>query len=259
MKIFLRKITLLSLVSLLSSFFLADIPGLSAAQHSSNSTLSKARFKFPRVRNGQPTTGRRRGAGSGSDCSASRGSDNDFQLVALVPTQTEETASGRKTHVWGITIANRPTFWFYVNYPSGSYGEFIFQDLGGNELYSSQPFQIGESPGVIGIQLPESAEPLRQGVFYQWYFKIYCGDPEQTSSDDYVRGWVERTSNLNPPSSPTVEYFSENGVWYDALTYSAHSSGRCISGVTPSASWSELLEQIGLSHLSQTPITQCEP
>lgn len=99
--------------------------------------VTPLKFKLPPK--GAP--GKRADAGSRSGCPVL-----DKHLVALVPA----------TNI-GLTIAERPTFWFYVPYqPSAkSFGKFQLLNEQQKVIYETSTQLIG-TPGIIGINLPKT-------------------------------------------------------------------------------------------------------
>ncbi|MBC6430109.1 DUF928 domain-containing protein, partial [Nostoc sp. HG1] len=176
-------------------------------------------FKQPKLpRNGAPTGRRRAGAGRNPECPSSL-----TRLTALVP------GNGEKSFL-ASTVAENPTFWFYVpELPETTRsGEFILQALDGKNVENvyRTPLSLSGKPGIISINLPlQSQYSLKTNKKYHWYFHIYCGDPQKTSDNFYVDGFVQRevlTHALNSQlkAAKPREYiaYSANNLWYDTLT-----------------------------------------
>ena len=211
-------------------------------------------LKFPR--NGAPV-GRRQGGArrTGTQCP-----DLKTPMTALVP---GEGTSDESISFSAFTVSEFPTFWVYVpQLPSNvRSGEFVFQDEKGNDVYR-MPLTLPEKSGVIGISLPPSPQyALKTDNKYQWYFKVYCGDPQNTSEYFYVKSWVQRvalTSQLESQlkAAKSGEYFAYavNQIWQDALTNLAdmrqiNSGDRALSD-----DWTNLLTSVGLSEFASAPI-----
>jgi len=98
------------------------------------------KFRLP----SKGTPGRRRGAGSREEYCSS-----EEKLVALMP----ETN-------FGLTIAERPTFWFYVPYQGNELeAEFLLEDNEGNKI-DSKIVALNNTPGIVKVSLPENVQPL---------------------------------------------------------------------------------------------------
>ena len=97
-------------------------------------------FRFVLPSGGAP--GKRKDAAS-RDCPVTA-----KPLTALVP----------RTNI-GLTISERPNFWFYMPYQPTSPTEFILLDNKKNLVYKTT-FEVKNTPGIINISLPQNVEPL---------------------------------------------------------------------------------------------------
>ena len=170
-------------------------------------------------------SGRARGGASRGNCPAV-----SKPLTALVPsTQSGEQAKNALNtyeSVWGLTVAEYPTLWFYVPYsltPKLPI-RFVLQDEGGNEVYKTPLTATETQPSIVRFHLPSIA-PLEVGKTYHWYFVIDC-DPDAPVSVD---GWIKRVpmnstfTRKSQKATPLqrVVLYADNGIWYDALTTQA--------------------------------------
>ncbi|MGL5807255.1 MAG: DUF928 domain-containing protein [Xenococcaceae cyanobacterium] len=182
---------------------------------STSSTVStpKDRSNLDFSDTGRP--GQRTAGGSRNNCL-----NPNFSLTALLPS----------SHL-GKTVAERPTFWFYIPLVSRSNlsGEFVLQDEKRNDIYRI-PFQLDRPAvkvaGLIPFSPPETTAPLQSDRPYRWYFKLYCTS-NKSSSPIFVQGWVQRVAleaqvklQLANTTRPDLVY-AEHGIWYDALNYLA--------------------------------------
>ena len=194
--------------------------------------------------------GRRRGGARRDTCP-----DTETQLTALVAAVEVETQTLPETYVGGVATAERPTFWFDVPYrlDNDVTAEFVLQDNSGQDIYRATSTELAiahPTPGIIGVSLPESLDPLTVGQTYQWYFKIYCG----AESPLYVQGGIERIAlepalaNQLSTTSPLeqVALYQTNEIWYDAVSAIAPLYLAQKSDPTISAAWMELLRALGL-------------
>ncbi|MDV2997283.1 MAG: hypothetical protein N4J56_006988 [Chroococcidiopsis sp. SAG 2025] len=189
--------------------------------------------------------GRRTGGGSRSPCSPI-----DPPLTALIP----ETN-------WGNTVAERPSFWFYVPYSpqQAQSGEFVLQTERGEDVYRV-PITLPQTPGVVSLSIPSTEKPLEIDRWYRWYFKLYC--TQQVSAPIFVEGWVRRVA-LTPTlknqllSAKARDYnvYAANGIWYDAIAYLAQLRLNSASAQLD-YEWADLLNAkgVGLEQLQQQPI-----
>ncbi len=206
--------------------------------------VTPLKFKLPPK--GAP--GKRADAGSRSGCPVL-----DKRLVALVPA----------TNI-GLTIAERPTFWFYVPYqPSAkNFGKFQLLNEQQKVIYETSTQLIG-TPGIISINLPRSLETNKR---YQWVFSFIC-DTEASAANVSVSvyGSVERVSlmplrkKLESAKTPQQKMllYAENGLWYDLLTTLINERCQKPQDVQLANSWKELLEQspdVQLKELVGEPI-----
>jgi hypothetical protein len=176
--------------------------------------------------------------------------------------QSASTTPTTSESVYGLTVAERPTFWFYVPYPltSSRPVEFVLQDENGNDVYQTQFTESGTVPGVVGLQLPPTVDPLEVGKRYRWFFLIYC-NPEQPT---FVEGWVERVE-LNPTLKNQLDQattpqqkaalYAEAGVWFEALTTLAELRRQKPNDQALNAQWLKLLQSVGLEAIATEPVT----
>jgi len=184
-------------------------------------------------------------------------------LTALVPVIEDTSDEGNQEFVFGLTAAERPTFWFYVPEPltpTRSF-EFVLEDKQGNQIYKTSFMRSGDFSGVIGIELPPTVEPLEVGKMYHWEFKVYLNRNLPIAVD----GIVQRVA-LEPALETQLEQataqekpdiYAENGIWFNALTSLAEL--RCQNPEDPQllSKWTQLLQDVDLEALAQEPIIQC--
>lgn len=214
-------------------------------------------FQQPKLpRNGAPTGRRRAGAGRNPECPKSLES-----LTALVP------GDGGKS-VLALTVAENPTFWFYIPQVPETVrsAEFVLQaqDSKGVENVYRTPLTLSGKSGIISITLP--AQPqyfLKADKKYHWYFHIYCGDVEKTSDNFYVDGFVQRQvltqaldSQLKAVEPRKYIAYSANNIWYDALTNLGQLRRANSQNTAINKDWVDLLNAIGLQDFAKEPIVQ---
>lgn len=174
------------------------------------------------------------------------------RLTALVPVYSNPEL------VFGTTIAEYPSFLFYVPYSSDfASGEFVLEDEAENQtIYKTS---LTGTPGVVNLRLPSKAAPLKIGKRYHWYFNIYCKKDKQILGD--IEGYVKR-EQLKPALKTQLEkatphqrvtLYAANGIWYEAL--SAASELRRPN--SQDTSWTALLQAVGLNDFATEPRMEC--
>ncbi len=226
----------------------------------SNSVVAEAQFPD----DGAPT-GRRRGGTSRNGCPKL-----NKDLTALVPgKETWKQVNGKPLLVsesfLTSTVANRPTFWVYVpELPENMRaGEFLLQNSAGEDIYKTF-LTLPDKPGIISISLPpDSQYALETGKRYHWYFKVYCGDPQQTSDYYFVDAWIERVpltpafeSQLKAAKPREYIAYAANNFWYDALSNLSDLRRTDGSNAGLMQDWTDRLTELELQDLAQEPIVQ---
>jgi hypothetical protein len=193
---------------------------------------------------------------------ASRGSCDNHQdkkrLTALVPVTSKS--------VWGLTVTEYPTFWFYV--PDALTPEipieFVLQDEEDNYVYKTTFTVPGTQPGIVSLSLSSMKAPLEIGKKYYWTFSIDC-DPQEPSNSIFVKGTVQRVA-MNPALMSQVKaatqrdriaLYAANGIWHEALTTLAELRRTEPGDATLAATWENLLQYVDLQDIAKEPIVQC--
>ncbi|MEP1061689.1 MULTISPECIES: DUF928 domain-containing protein [Cyanophyceae] len=215
----------------------------------------------PRRPLGRPKN-RRFGGASRNGCAAIKADQS--LLTALIPDDE-----------FIYTIAERPTFWFYIPYSAATIAnvKFVLQDAAdpmAQSLYPQSEDVIlpqGKQPGVIGIRLPATSTPLQVGKTYRWTLKVHCGEQSANAEPVYVQGTVERMM-LTPALQRQLQaqrkqpreqmlLYARNGIWYEALTTLAELRRDRPRDPKLLADWQKLLQTIGLQDVSNKPLAPC--
>lgn len=199
--------------------------------------------------------GKRTYAGARTDCPAIA-----KPMTALVP----------PTNI-GLTISERPTFWFYIPYQPTSANpvEFLLINEKNNTVYKTT-LQLTSTPGIISINLPQNVPLLEYGEKYNWVLSFMC-DPANRLNDTFVKGYIERVSinsnlknYLEKASTPRerVLLFAENGIWYDALTLLAEERRKKTKDAQIAKDWKDLLlssegDLTEIKEIVSEPIVSC--
>jgi len=216
-------------------------------------------FNLPPLPPGSAPGGRVRGGAKRGGCPVAKP-----DLTALAPF-TEEANS--VINVWGQTMVDRPSWFFYVPYTKDlPYEvEFVLQDQDSNQIYE-KAIALPDKPGVIRVSLPTTAPALAIDKQYHWFFTINC-DKEKNSPPTFVEGVVQRVQ-LNPSivkelqtTEPLKRYaiYAQNGIWYEALTILAQLRQNNPEDAALQAEWRNLLSSIRLDDIAAEPILSDKP
>ncbi|MCW5312853.1 DUF928 domain-containing protein [Nostoc sp. KVJ3] len=179
--------------------------------------------------NGRP----RGGAGRGRCSSLISLDNNEIPLTAFAPTIQEQSSPSKLDNVspyspykvdivWGQTIEEYPTFWFYLPYVYNKseleYGKFVLLDKEKNIIAGPILVKMpnGNNPSIAKFTLPRNVKPLEVNQEYNWYFSVLC-NPLKASRNPGVTGWIKRIKlPILPPESSS--YYVKQGILYDAVT-----------------------------------------
>ena len=191
-----------------------------------------------------PPSGNRRSGGGGLGVSNQSCRATPHPLTALVPESSQ-----------GMTISDRPTFWFYVPYTAKevSSGEFSLLSRDGRRYIYKATFDLPQTPGIVSIILPSSLNnALQVDEYYHWYLGLNCTQSTITRPDLVIDGWINRVSVL-PEFSVDAEQGNEFS--YDALTDAANQYLATPQNQQIKLSWTNLLSALGLRELAEEPLT----
>ncbi len=166
---------------------------------------------------GDGSPGKTRGAGSRDDKQCSQ--DRPQSLASASTAQVSLSALVPVSHS-GITWSERPIFWVYIPKTSARQIVLSIKEKGAKS-HSQQFVSITGAPGIVGVPLAEDAAPLSIGKTYQWAVVLICGK-RPNPNDPVVTAWISRQKvgqSLDALSvTKKAAQYSEQGVWYDALT-----------------------------------------
>ncbi|MFN6497060.1 MAG: DUF928 domain-containing protein [Nostoc sp. DedQUE01] len=212
-----------------------------------------------------PISGRRTGMGSRDNCPAVT-----TALTALVPLQEEQKVSKQTDKpisaiVGGLTISERPTFWFYVPYTQEltASAEFVLQDSSQNDIYRNA-IAPPPKPSIISISLPSNAS-LQVGKTYHWYLKVLCNQQQTASVPIYVEGDIQRV-NLDSRMmqqlqtavalQQKVAIYAQEGIWFDSLTMLAQMRRKNPHDASVASDWQSLLKSVNLDNVATAPLVK---
>lgn len=232
---------------ILTVILLIGYPSQAVAQEQSSNWIQrginqvKAILGLGEKENGIPRERNLVGSSKRGECSAlATSSNNQFEinqrsLIALIPPTTNPS---RKTEqlpesfqiIWGQTIEEYPSFWFYIPFvyqkSELEYGKFVILDEDRNNVAGPIFFQLpdnnrDEKPRIAKLTLPAKVEGLKiKGLKpnkqYEWFFSILC-DRRKPSRNPSVSGSIERTGE-NLSYLKNYQEYAKFAILYDAMT-----------------------------------------
>ncbi|MGD2183013.1 DUF928 domain-containing protein [Lusitaniella coriacea] len=164
----------------------------------------------------------------------------------------------------GLTAEAHPTFWFRIDGSTDDVTEieFVLADKDGNEIYYTFLEASEINPGIMGITLPSTVDPLEVDGEYQWSVFVYR---EELQQNRWASGFIQRKdpslevageiAAANSGREQAVIY-ARNGFWYDALTQLATLQH---NGSGDPQDWRDLLssEAVRLNSAIDKPILDC--
>ncbi|MEM6251528.1 MAG: DUF928 domain-containing protein [Cyanobacteria bacterium P01_D01_bin.156] len=195
-----------------------------------------------------PTGERTPGGGLGEDVCP----ETPHDLTAITPVT-----------VYGKTLSERPTFWFYMPYTAAEVQKGEFSVLTSNDedwLYRAE-FVLPEQPGLVSITLPPDAiANLEVGERHHWYLKLFCNSTSTAKTNININGWVDRVAATPEMQRQVMDSSPE--VWYDTIARLAdRMKAQRAPGAVKTADciaieqkWGELLESVDLAEFIQTPV-----
>lgn len=199
---------------------------------------------------GTPPTGRQvGGAGRGPICALAQNELGDRlqpikTVKALVPvaptnevadlTESQLTEASLETDiepdfVGGLTVGERPTFWFYLPYtlssetPQNRVAQFVLLDDTDRPVWNELiAIELSDTPRLVEYPL---AYALTMGELYTWHFSVIC-DSDKLSRNPVVRGWIQRvaptpelqTALRNASRFDQYLAYANNGIWFDTIS-----------------------------------------
>lgn len=167
----------------------------------------------------------------------------------------------------GITVAEYPTFLFYIPDAYVEEGELVLLNEEGQEIYK-QTIPLKETNSIITIDLSASPNlpPLEVNKLYSWSFTLIL-DRQDTESIAFVDGWIKRVEPSpdikhqlevsSPEKQPAI--YAANGIWYEALASIAKLRCSSPDNSALASDWQSLLQQVGLKEISGKSLAQCNP
>lgn len=168
------------------------------------------------------------------------------QLVSLVPASN-----------FGLTLAERPTFWVYL--PKTSAQQVVLSLKAGNRHHSQTLIQIAGEPGVIGIKPSDDSPALQVGKTYQWALVLVCGE-RPGPNDPVIVAWVRRVAlpqpqnHFNQEALKQANWYGRQGIWYDTVTALAQAQRSQPDNNAFALTWANFLQLEGLEAIANQPL-----
>lgn len=244
-----RIIAYISLLTL--TLFLGDRYLINSVAGQNIPIKEPLQFKPPN--NGAP-------GGNRSGSSGNTGSRDDCPSV-----KKDITALIPKTN-WGNTLAERPTFWFYIPYQTGRLTLIIKEEQATNPLVRVS-YEVREGGGIMGFSIPETAPALEVNRAYRWRVYFNC-KPNIQPSLTGVEGVVQRVAaneawktKLIPNTSikEQINLYARRGLWYETITKLIELHRAKPTDQELKQLWSDLLSNpsVELEALISEPLVNC--
>ncbi|WP_424097174.1 DUF928 domain-containing protein [Moorena producens] len=196
----------------------------------------------------------------------SRGLCSD-QLIAIVPGSSEiveatGNCSNDSKSFLALTLAESPSFWFYV--PKQSTPEltveFVLLDHNQHSLLQ-ETIRLSGTPGIVRVPL---SKPLETDQVYRWQFSVVVN--RRRSGNPKVEGLVKRiipdstlSSKLKAATSPRerIAVYASHGIWHDAMTALAELRYQKPDDLRLERDWQDFLGSVGLRAIAVKPLVDC--
>lgn len=232
-------------ISFTLAILLSQVGFIPLASALPNSTSHNSKQALPSVPTTPAPPPGNRTPGGGLDGESSVCPEKPQELTAITPVDAH-----------GKTLAEHPTFWFYMPYTADEVagGEFfILTEDEENYVYQTS-FKLPEQPGLISITLPaEESASLQEDTYYHWYLNLYCAPDATTETDLNIDGWVQRVSSTSALVEPHSNLSPD--IWYDTVDFLAKQlQTSAIDNNGPGQLWTDLLESVELEEFTQEPV-----
>jgi len=225
-------------------------------QISENSRIRWERYYTPPPGAGAPD--RRTGAGTRGNCI--RVSDEDLPKLPVLLVASSSKVDPE------LTVAARPTFFWYMPDAITSRVEFTLSDENGEDILT-QTLAVKDKPGVTSFSLADSTEKidLKLNQLYQWSVTIRCHAQDRSGDLTAKGSWIKRV-----PKSRTLQQnlaqtrnrnqvvsYAQERIWYETLSTLAALRRSRPQDSLLAADWKGLLQAVGMDRaVTQAPLCQ---
>jgi len=175
--------------------------------------------------------------------------DQPVSMMALLPQS-----------FYGTTLSGHPTILVYLPASEAREAVFSLKDEAKN-LHYQMTLPVSGEAGIVVVQLPNTAPALEVNKNYQWYVALKV-DGNLSPNSPFVDGWIQRITpdaalaNALEGKSPVqrASILAAKGVWYDSASILAVLKGIDPTDAVVTREWTELLDSVQLSQLTNTPV-----
>jgi hypothetical protein len=264
LKIFTLTVTILGGFSL---FPIANVLSSPIAKQSAYLMLDELDY-LPFVKegsfgdSGRPNSDRRVSGGSRGPC--------DDQIIALIPGEQEigideESCSDGSDAFSTETVSQNPTLVFYIpgSFPLETEATLtLFDPADFTGTWREYSLMLPQGPGLIALQPNFNLEVDKT---YAWNLEVNLDSGSGRGNNPSVNGTISRQgmtegsearlSSIEPLDK--VDLYLENNIWHDALIGLMELSQEDSEDDLLIQAWQNLLEEAGLSVLSDQPRLDC--
>jgi hypothetical protein len=162
----------------------------------------------------------------------------------------------------GETVADYPTFFWYMPETSAPEVEFVLKDENDKDVYkvtyalekSAEGGKIS-GPGLMGLTLPAFANlsPLEIGKEYKWQVVLICGSPYH-DNDIVGEGLIKRVAPdpalalriQQATPQERVALYRDAQLWHDAVSTLVELQRTRPDDANLAVTWDRLLSSAGL-------------
>jgi hypothetical protein len=223
------------------------------AQSPPKSSSSK-KIRLPKVppNTGKPDGARQGGSGRNDTCPIVK-----VPLTALVSATFQRKNGKVIEDVWGLTTAEKPSFWLYSPYENGDRYRTTFvirQQNKNGESLGTIPAKLPARPGVFKIELPAELTGLQLNQRYYWELSIDC-DQQSDAIPIKVYGMIQRTElpadvmrkiQASTTAIEKAKQYADNGILFDALDLLTTGHQHNPEDQALKESWQDLIKSIEL-------------
>jgi hypothetical protein len=164
----------------------------------------------------------------------------------------------------GLTLAERPTFFWFVPQSSVKTAKFVLLTNKDENVFYETTLTLPNQSGIISFTLPKTAPKLAVGKTYHWFLTVVCNS-DDFSTNPWVDGWVERTqaepsllaalAKAQPQKLPRL--YAEAGIWHEAVATSVQLRRNEPKNWRARMDWATLLKSVKLTALTSEPFIDC--
>jgi hypothetical protein len=210
-------------------------------------------------------------------------------IATQEPLRVLAPSNNPRQTVYGQTAQPLPTLLVYVP-PSSAKTLELQLNASESKMLFRKSFAVPKTPGLVRLDLTGAdLPPMALNRPYLWYVRLLCNGRQPTNP--ISQGWIERVApsatvaqamaSASPQSLPLI--YAEAGLWYEAVA-SLDALRRSVNAPTPTAtgamaisapakpaagsspgtppqphqaSWTSLLQSVGLEAYAQVPLADC--